>query len=248
IDDAGRGRRDVNRTRTHGGRASLLLDAGDGWRVELGGVAQFISGRDGQYAMRGLPPLTRSTSLAQPFDNDYQLGQLTIRKRWSGVELTSATGVVRHALETQFDATGFPGTIGPQLYREDVGITLVSNETRLSQPDGRGEGWVAGWSMLHAISRISRRPGPPGTTVPIAGVRNEVTEGALFGQYSLGLTDRLVGTLGGRFTWSRTIGLTLDAPRGTEEPSRDDFRLSPTAALTWRSGGLLVYARFQQGF
>jgi outer membrane receptor protein involved in Fe transport len=249
IDDSGRGLRDVNRTKTWGARATMLLDAGDGWQLELGGVAQYIAGRDGQYAMRGLPPLTRRSSLAQPFDNDYQLGQFTVRKRWSGVELVSATGSVRHALETQFDATGFPGTNGPQLYTEDVGITLVSNETRLSQPNARGEGWVVGWSLIHDVSRIRRRLGSPGATLAIAGVRNAVSEAALFGQYSLGLTDRLVGTFGGRLTWSRTIGELLDAPAGGEEPSRTDFRVSPTAALTWRpGGGVLLYARFQQGF
>ncbi len=249
IDDAGRGLRDVNRIKTYGGRAVLLLDAGDGWRFELGGVAQYIAGRDGQYAMRGLPPLTRNTSLAQPFDNDYQLGQFTLRKRWSGVELVSATGVVRHALETRFDATGFEGTAGPQLYTEDVDITLLSNETRVSQPNAQGEGWVIGWSLIQDISRIRRRLGPPGATLPIAGVRNEVTEAALFGQYSLGFTDRLVGTLGGRLTYSRSIGLPLNTPDGSEEPSRSDIRLSPTAAITWRpGGGVLLYGRFQQGF
>lgn len=249
IDDSGRGLRDVNRITDYGGRATLLLDAGDGWRVELGGLAQYISGRDGQYAMRGLPPLTRSTSLAQPFDNDYQLGQLTIRKRWSGIELVSATGIVRHALETNFDATGFPGTAGPQLYTEDVGITLLSNETRLSQPDARGEGWVIGWSLLHDVNRIRRRLGPPAATQPIAGVRNAVSEAALFGQYSLGLADRLTATLGGRLTWSRSIGQPLDAPPHSEEPSRTDIRLSPTAALSWRlGGGALLYARVQRGF
>lgn len=249
IDDAGRGLRNVNRVTDYGGRATLLLDAGDGWRVELGGLAQYIAGRDGQYAMRGLPPLTRSSSVAQPFDNDYQLGQLTVRKRWPGVELVSATGIVRHALETRFDATGFPGTAGPQLYMENVGITLLSNETRLSQPNARGEGWVIGWSLLHDINRIRRRLGPPAATLPIAGVRNEVTEAALFGQYSLGLADRLTATLGGRLTWSRSIGQPLDAPPHSEEPSRTDLRFSPTAALSWRlGGGTLLYARVQRGF
>jgi outer membrane receptor protein involved in Fe transport len=249
IDDLGRGRRDVNRTSTWGGRATLLWEPGDNWRLELGGLAQYIAGRDGQYAMRGLPPLSRRTSLAQPFDNDYQLGQFTVRKRWPGVELVSATGVVRHALETRFDATGFPGTTGPQLYTEDVGITLVSNETRLSQPNAGGEGWVVGWSLLHDISRIRRRLGPPGAALAIAGVRNEVTEAALFGQYSLALTDRLVGTIGGRLTYSRSAGTPLDAPNDANEPDRTDIRASPTAAITWRLGRrLLLYGRFQQGF
>jgi outer membrane receptor protein involved in Fe transport len=249
IDDLGRGLHDVNRISTYGGRATLLWEPGDNWRLELGGLAQYIAGRDGQYAMRGLPPLSRRTSLAQPFDNDYQLGQLTLRKRWPGVELVSATGVVRHALETRFDATGFPGTTGPQLYTEDIGITLVSNETRLSQPNAGGEGWVVGWSLLHDISRIRRRLGPPGAALPIAGVRNEVTEAALFGQYSVALTERLVGTIGGRLTYSRSAGMPLDAPDDSNEPDRTDVRASPTAAITWRLGRrLLLYGRFQQGF
>jgi outer membrane receptor protein involved in Fe transport len=249
IDDLGRGRRDVNRISTSGGRATLLWEPGDNWRLELGGLAQYIAGRDGQYAMRGLPPLSRRTSLAQPFDNDYQLGQFTLRKRWSGIELVSATGVVRHALETRFDATGFPGTTGPQLYVEDVGITLISNETRLSQPNAGGEGWVAGWSLIHDISRIRRRLGPPGAAAPIAGVRNAVSEAAMFGQYSVALTGRLVGTIGGRLTYSRSAGMPLDAPDDANEPDRTDVRASPTAAITWRLGRrLLLYGRFQQGF
>jgi outer membrane receptor protein involved in Fe transport len=249
IDDLGRGLNDVNRTSTWGGRAALLWEPGNGWRLELGGLAQYIAGRDGQYATRGLPPLTRSTSLAQPFDNDYLLGELTVRKRWTGVELVSATGLVRHSLDTRFDATGFPGTVGAQLYAEDVGITLISNETRLSQPNSRGEGWVIGWSLLHDISRITRRLGAPAALLPITGVRNEVSEAALFGQYSLALTPRLVGTIGGRLTYSRSAGMPLDAPDDTNEPDRTDIRVSPTAALTWRMGhGFLFYARFQQGF
>ena len=249
IDDLGRGRRNVNRTTTYGGRATLLLEAGDGWRVEAGGVAQYLAGRDGQYAMRGLPPLSRRSSLAQPFDNDYQLGQVTVRKSWSGLELVSATGLVRHSLDSRFDATGFAGTSGPQIYGENVGITLLTNETRLSQPNSGGEGWVAGWSLVHDIDRIRRTLGPPAAPLPIAGVRNAVDEAALFGQYSFALGPHVTATLGGRLTLSRAVGMPLDAPGETDEPDRTDFRPSPTAAISWRPGeGLLLYARLQQGF
>jgi outer membrane receptor protein involved in Fe transport len=249
IDDLGRGRRDVNRTRTYGGRATLLWEPGDGWRIEVGALAQYLAGRDGQYAMRGLPPLSLSSSLAQPFDNDYQLGELTIRKSWSGVELVSATGLVRHSLESRFDATGFAGTTGPQIYIESVGITLLTNETRISQPDARGEGWVAGWSLVYDVDRIRRTLGAPAAPLPIAGVRNAVTEGALFGQYSFALGPRVTATLGGRLTLSRNVGMALDAPGEPDEPDRTDFRPSPTAALSWRArDGLLLYVRFQQGF
>ena len=250
IDDAGRRLRDVNRTKVHGGRATLLWDAGGGWQVEAGALAQYLTNRDGQYAMRGLPPLTRRSLLAQPFDNDYRLGHLTVRKRWRGIELVSATGIVRHTLETRFDATGFPGTSGPQLFVEDVGITLLTNETRLSQPDRHGEGWVVGWSVLRDTNRIRRSLGPPAAPQPITGVRNVVDEAALFGQFSYAATPSLVATVGGRLTLARSVGVPLDAPEDqADEPNRTDFRVSPTAALTWRPGDrLLVYARFQRGF
>lgn len=249
VDDAGRGLADVNRTTIYGGRAALLWQPGGGWQLELGGTAQYLAGRDGQYALAGLPPLTRRSALAQPFDNDYRLGQFTLRKRWPGVELVSATGIVRHALESRFDATGFPGSVGPQLFTEDVGITLVSNETRLSQPDARGEGWVVGWSLLHDINRIRRTLGPPGAPTPITGVRNDVTEAALFGQFSHAFAPSLIATAGGRLTYAKSVGILLDTPAPGDEPERTDLRLSPSAALTWHAGrGLLLYARFQQGF
>jgi iron complex outermembrane receptor protein len=249
IDDLGRDLADVNRTRIHGGRATLLLDAGHGWRLELGGLAQYISGRDGQYALRGLPPLSRSSSLAQPFDNDYQLGQFTLRKSWDGVELVSATGIVKHILETRFDATGFPGTAGPQLFTENVNILLLANETRISQPDRQGEGWVAGWSLIHDVNRISRSLGPLGAPVPIAGVRNRISEGALFGQYSHDLGERLTATVGGRITWSETVGRPLSLGPEIDGPKRTDIRASPTLALTWRPADrALLYVRYQKGF
>ena len=249
IDDLGQGRRNVNRTSMHGGRAALLWEPGGGWRIEAGGLVQYLAGRDGQYAMRGLPPLTRRASIAQPFDNDYRLGEVTIRKSWGGIELVSASGVVRHSLESRFDATGFAGTTGPQAYVEDVGITLFTNETRISQPDARGAGWVAGWSLVHDIDTIRRSLGPPGALLPIAGVRNGVREAALFGQYGLALGPRVTFTLGGRLTLSRNVGRTLDAPEEAHEPDRTDFRPSPSAALSWRPApGLLLYARLQQGF
>jgi hypothetical protein len=212
-------------------------------------VIQFIDGDDGQYAERGLPDLTRTSTLAQPFVNDYSLANLTVRKRSTSVELVSTTSVVRHDLETRFDATGAPGTSGPELYGEDIAINLISNETRLSKSDSEGAGWVVGWSLLHDTNNIRRSLGPPTAQLPIAGVRNVVTEAALFGQYSLNLTSRLVVTAGGRLTYSRSVGRPLDAPDNVEEPKRSDFRLSPSVALSWRAGrSAIVYTRYQQGF
>lgn len=249
INDAGRNLKNVNRTDIYGGRAALLWTPGNDWQLELSGVGQFIATRDGQYTERGLPRLTRSSALAQPYDNDYRLGALTIRKRWSGVELMSATTIVRHDLETRFDATGLSGTTGPQLFVENIGITLLSNETRLSRPDAHGAGWVLGWSLIYNHSDLNRRLGPPDATMPITGVRNETSEAALFGQYSIPITPRLTATVGGRVTFSHSSGSPLDTRARNEEPTRNESRVSPTAAFSWRpADNLLVYGRYQEGF
>lgn len=249
IDDLGRGRGDVNRTRVHGARAALRLESGRGWTLELGGVAQYASGRDGQYAIRSLPPLSRRSAVAQPFDNDYLLGHFTLRKRWGDVELMSSAGIVRHLLESQFDATSSPGTTGIQLFTEDVDILLLSNETRLSRPDSEGQGWVAGWSIVHDVNRISRSLGPPAAPAPITGVRNAVNEVALFGQYSRELGGRLIATIGGRATYSEAFGRPTGEGPEVDGPGRKDFRISPTAALSWQAGRRsLLYARYQHGF
>ena len=91
IDDLARSLTDINRTSTSGGRIDVRILPADGWTVDLGGLIQNIEASDGQYANRNLPPLTRRSAIAQPFDNDYALGFFTIAKAWDSVALTSTT-------------------------------------------------------------------------------------------------------------------------------------------------------------
>jgi outer membrane receptor protein involved in Fe transport len=248
IDDLGRGEHDVNHVGVLGGRATLLWTPGDEWQVELTGLTQFIAARDGQYAERGLPPLARRSSLAQPFANDYQLGALTVRKRMGSMELISTTSLVRHDLETQFDATEPVAGAPPRLFAEDVGLTLFTNETRLSRPNSDGAGWVLGFALLDNAGEVHRRIGPPAAMLPIANARNETTEAAVFGQASIPINDRLTATLGGRLSIARSDGQVLDTDEDGDEPARTDFQVSPTAALSWRAGAdVLLYTRYQNG-
>lgn len=249
IDDPSRGLTDINRTSSFGGRVALRADPGDDWRVTLGAALQNISSRDGQYALRGQPELTRASRLPQPFDNDYRLAYLEVAKAWRGAELSSTTAVVRHETDTVFDATIPPDAATPRLFEEDIAITLLSHETRLSGASGR-RSWVAGFSGVYDISRVRRRLGDPAAPVPITGVRNENAEAALFGQVTLPVARRLAATLGGRLTYSRAVGELLDkAVNEPAEPKRSTVRASPTVALSWAAADrLLVFVHFQQGF
>jgi iron complex outermembrane recepter protein len=248
IDDVGRGERNVNRVGVQGGRAALLWTPDDEWKIELTALTQFIAARDGQYAERDLPPLARRSSLAQPFENDYQLGALTLRRRMRSIELLSTTSVVRHDIATEFDATEPVAGAPPQLFAEDVGLTLLTHETRLSRPNSDGAGWVLGFALLYNTSEVHRRIGPPAAMLPIANARNETAEVAVFGQTSIPIDDRLTATLGGRLSIARSDGQVLDTDEDVDEPARTDFQASPTAALSWRAGDdVLLYTRLQEG-
>lgn len=250
IDDIGRNAKNVNRTGIVGGRATLRIDAGDDWTVDLGAVLQNLNSRDGQYAERGLPPLTRSTAIEQPFDNDFMLWQAVVRKRWSKIELVSATGVVRHDVGVRYDATGFPGTTGPAAFDESSRIALITHETRLSRSNSGGSGWVIGGSFVSDANRIRRAIGDPDQPTVIAGVRNEVSEAALFGEGTIAILPHVNATLGGRITYAHVSGepLGLSIPRASE-PRRNEFRALPTAALSWKAlPRLLLFLRYQEGF
>jgi outer membrane receptor protein involved in Fe transport len=247
IDDPLRGLRDVNRTRTAGGRIELRYRPSADWTIDLTGVIQDIKSRDARYAERGLPAFERESRFAQPFDNDYALAGLVVRHAIGSAELTSSSTIVRHDLETVYDAT-LPGGPG-RLFREDDHILFYTNETRLSRRYADGSNWVIGVEGLHSSDRIRRTLGPPDALAPISGSRNTVTEGALFGEATLSLTRRLSITGGGRLGYDGLTGEALDHPKDEGEPDRHTLVFLPSAGLSWKvAGALSIFARYQKGF
>jgi hypothetical protein len=142
IDDPSRGLTDINRTSTVGGRLAFRLTPTDESSVTLGGAFQNIASRDGRYALRTLPPLTRNAAIDQPFDNDFRLAYLTLAHSWSGSELVSTTAIVQHDIASVYDATGVTATPGPARFEEDIGVTLLTHESRLSWHRGRSPAWL----------------------------------------------------------------------------------------------------------
>ena len=247
IDDPGRGIADINRTSSYGGRGELRITPGDDWTIDVGGALQNIGMRDGQYAIRGLPPLTRLSTLAQPFDNDYALAHVTVRKRWDDLELVSATGYVDQDVTTRFDATGSDGTADPRLYVEDSRISLFSHETRLSGKRSNGAGWVAGLALVSASEEIRRMLGDPASPAPITGVRNDNVEAAVFGRFAVPLASRLTATFGGRVTYANASGNLLDSPKD-DRRVRHSWSVSPSVALSWKpSRDLVFFAGYDEG-
>ncbi len=249
IDDPSRQLSNINRTKSHGGRAAIRVEPGDDWTVTFGGAMQNIATRDGQYSLRGLPPLQRTSVINQTFDNDYSLAYLTAGRLIRGAQLTTTTSYVRHDVDTVYDATVDPLSPARQ-FSEKLAIRLFSHETRLSQNSAKGS-WIIGLTGLMARDRTTRALGDPAAPLPITGVRNVNSEVAAFGQYTHTLLPGLTATVGGRLSYAHSSGEVLDDDANVEadEPTRSQFRVSPTLALAWKVGDrFLAYVHAQSAF
>ena len=252
IDDSLRGKKDVNRTDTIGGRAALRAEPGPGWSIDLGGTFQSIEGRDSQYADRDAPDLTKASPVAQAFSNDYALGQLVIRKQWDGLSLVSATGMVHQDISETYDATppGGPGSLFEQRNR----ITLIANEMRLAREMDRGFGGVIGTSLVRNRYRLNRSVGAVAAARALAGVKNGVDEATVFGEATVALLDTVKLTAGGRLTHARLSGAALDAPVAVAalarmRAQRGQTNFLPSLGLTVSPlSDLTLFARYQEGF
>lgn len=247
IDDPSRGRSDINRTRTNGGRLALRWEPPGNWTVDVGAALQNIASRDGQYTLQNAPDLTRYSRIAQPFDNDYALAYVTTAHDFGQVAITSTTAVVRQSVSTTFDASGASQSSAATEFQESRKITLFSHESRIT--GGARRPWLLGIAGIYDLSRVSRALGPAGTPTPISGVRNEAAELAGFGQLSFPLMEQVQLTLGGRLTFTHLVGSLIDDPDGeTVEPRRRSLSFSPSAALACQvDPHLLIFARIQHG-
>ena len=253
IDDLQRGRDDVNRTRTLGGRISVRAVSGNGWTIDLGATGQRIRGADAQFADRGAPPLTRRSAVDQGFSNEYLLGDLVVSKSWGDIRLVSATGAVRQTLRERYDSTRADAI--PTVFEQRNRITMLSSDTRLSLERPDGVGFVVGTSFVANRSTQDRALGDPDRPRPITGVRNSVWEATLYGEAAVKLFDPVTLTAGGRITHSELSGAALDAPLrllaqlAAVSASRKQTSFLPSAALSARvNPELLLFLRYQEGF
>ncbi len=253
IDKPLAGRNDVNRTSVASARASLRLVLDPVWSVDLIGVFQATRGNDSQYADRNGPPLQRSSREAEGYQSDYDQNQIVVSGRIGDVRLRSSTGLAHQNLSERYDAT-LPDE-APRLFVQRNQTRLFANETRLWVPLAEHTGWILGSSYTRNRTRLSRELGPPVQPIPVTGVTNRIEEFTLYGEASLRLAEGLIGTLGGRLTWSALSGegedvLLAIAQAGAKiTTGRNERMFLPSAALTAEPiTGTTLYLRFQQGF
>jgi iron complex outermembrane recepter protein len=235
---------DTNKTKIEGARLTLEINPGDNWRISAMGVLQNIDTRDGQYAQNGLARLSRTASIAQPADNDFRGVNLVISKSWDNVELVSSFGIVDHRLDERFDPSSqiAAGTA----YDRAEHIHLITQETRLSSKSASRVSWVGGFSYVISIDTVEQFLGALPAPPMISAVRSEKNEIAVFGEASFPISERLSLTGGARVVRAKSDGQVVGA---TAEPTRKQWRLLPTAAISWRfHDRLQAYARLQTGF
>lgn len=244
IDNPLLGLRNTNRSAIEGGRVMLEVDPGDDWRLGAMAVLQNLDTRDGQYAQRGLPRLSHNASIAQPHDNDFRGFNVVASKNWKNAELTSSFSLIDHRVDERFDAASAAdaGTAFDRASR----YKMFVHETRLSSRSGARISWVAGVGYTDSRDTTEQFLGPLPEPSRITAVRTEKSEIALFGEATVPVSGRLSLTGGSRLVRAQVSGEALN---NDAEPTRRQWRVLPTAALSWRPHSLLqAFARVQTGF
>uniref|UniRef100_UPI0035C9FD4D TonB-dependent receptor domain-containing protein n=1 Tax=uncultured Sphingomonas sp. TaxID=158754 RepID=UPI0035C9FD4D len=251
IADRMRGLDNTNRTDTVGGRATLTIEPGDGWSVDLGALGQQIKATDAQYAETVLSRLERGSLLAQPYDSTIKLLRGVLRKHWdSGLDLVSATGYVDLRTNDTFDASRAAGSFGPTVYTTGQTNQLFVQETRLSRAVPGRIGWLLGLAFLHDRDVQARTLGPPDQPRDIIGVSNRTDSLSGFGEATWPVDARLSLTAGARLTAARTDGEPSVQPRvNSFVKGRATRRVDPTLAASWLvAPHVAVFARVQSGY
>ncbi len=249
IDDTGRDRRDVNRTRRIGGRAALRWAIGGGWAATLSGVAQRIDARDSQYATSGL---SRATRIAEPQDNDFTAGTLTIRGPIGKLDAQATTAYVDQEFGSTYDASALAPSLGapaPLAYVEDRTAKLLSQEVRISDPTARHP-WILGATILHSTSRLDGRfmagtvgGTASGTTIAARRDEEDVTDIAVFAEGTQRLSNALDFKLGLR-GFSTISHLEQRGP-ARERENANRLGVTPSGTLSWHRDGLgLIWLRY----
>lgn len=266
IDDTGRDLANVNDVRTIGGRAALRFDPGDDWMFDVSAVGQRIDGDDSQYAERGLDSLSRSSSLAQPYRNDFWLADMVVTRNWGPVEFTSSFGYAHQYVFERFEGDELADPMNPAKMPTETAllagfdqrnrVSMTTGEVRLARRGKNGTGWVVGLSAMENEARLTRGTVAALYDGPLTGVFNKVREATLYGEGTIEALSGVTMTLGGRLTHSRLSGSSRDVAEDvalSTDPQasgvRKETRLLPSAAIAYRPDErFTIFARYQEGF
>lgn len=261
ITDALSHRQNINKTERMGLRATARFELSPAVSLSLGGLFQSLNSGDSQYDTSGLPPYQRTVRVSEPHDNDFEA--LFAQVRWSGRGLAfkSTTAVIRHVLDTRYDATDAlaslaPAATGPAAYDETLHKRLLTQDTTLSSRDDRGLQWLVGAFYLRAAENDRSAL----TDLPVGVLdglyredRDSVEESyALYGEATRQLLPHLYLTLGARvFRTAADVDARVRASDGLRAVSLSQHTsgFAPKAVLRFdATPALTLYGQATEGY
>lgn len=249
IDDLGRQAEDINQTTLSGVRATIRVEPTSNLALDIGVIGQNTRSKDSQYTDQPASILARRSRIAQPFANDYRAAFVTGRGGFGDVELVTNTSYVDHAMDTGFDATP-PDEPYPVMFEEDLRVSLITHETRVSGSFGPVSSWVAGISMARNINNVERALGVGREPDDFTSIRSETLDAAVFGEATLQISPALSVTGGARASYIRQVEEFL-APFNIVdlEPKQRSVSFLPTIAFALKPAeGMMMFGRYQEGF
>lgn len=261
LDDILHDRNNVDRTERRGARLSLFVQPFDDWSVSLTAGGQHLRSDDTHYTNPGLG-LKRAVRIQEPHVNDIQLATATVRGSWGWADFTSATGYVKHAYGSLYDATAtqqdYTTVAVTSAYSERTRTHMVVEDMFLTS---RGAGpleWLVGaygsytkvYSPTQFLALAIR--GPPGAVYGDDRT-DRIRELAAYGEASYRFAPGWTLAAGGRLfnIHERTVSDVVSerfAPRHFEHTG-DYSGFSPKVSLQKAfASGNLAYAVVSEGY
>ena len=234
--------RDSNVTDLMGARIALAVEPGDGWRIDLTGVAQFFDTRDSQYTYAA-HARSRPAQIAEAHDDGLRHVALRAERSAGPVTLVLSSGVTYQSIDEVLDATLGAGGFGltdPRLFDDKRRYRVWDNEVRANGTVGSIR-WLAGLSYLRAKQHgVQTLQGAAGAVVTLDDDRRTAIDSAVFGDVTVPVFGSFDLNLGARL-FRNVQHDARSLPGGMVERETARTGVTPSAALSWhpRSGRLL---------
>lgn len=243
--------READAVDTVGGRL-MLRWTDDAWTVDLLGLAQRVSGGDGQAVAVGETRFARDTHVLEPYESALLLGGVTARRRFGPVRITWATSLARQQLDERFDATQGDHGLTAVVDRRQT-TTTTTSEVRLERDPVGGWTLSGGAAVVVGETLVERRnrtiPSAPGAPSG-ADLHRTFAELAAFGEAAFSPAP----------DWRVAVGARLSAVRidsdirnleigglSAEDRSGTTLRLTPSLSARWDpAAAFTVFGRLEQ--
>lgn len=271
IDNPELGLTDVNATTRTGVRLATSLALPAGWGITATYTGQAIDTRDSQYVRSDDPGLTRDTAVREPHDNDFAEVGATVTHSGQRTDFRLSAAFIDHDLNTRYDATRSLGAAGPAAFDDLRRVDLTVVDALLASTTQSRVRWLVGLYASEANETAAGRRTELGSGSEASGSqgasaqgssaetsvyrrRDAFTEGAVYGEATLDLTDRIFLTAGGRlftgYLSSRIGDLDLMAsPPPAAHHHLKTGGFAPKLRLSYAvSPETVVYAQLQEGY